>query len=481
MYSEDELNRQLMDPTFGALTPQTAVKFQAPGPSPNTNEEAQLPMVPRGQLAAWIKQKQDEEEQVVPSGQSSAADQQRADVSRAIGNTTANTLSGIQNTIGILKPGSANYNQANMAQQQGEQYAKEALGNAPRARNEAIQNLQLGSMQDEKRQKQMQMIQALKMQQDAQNPESNSSKEAQRAMLARLQTYGAVTQNPALRNQLEELTRTVPGMSQARLDALDKQGYIDKLLAQESNERAQGAHNDILAGNAAATNRLGYAQLNEKAMHDRAEEDEKAKAKTKLQMNEDKKVEDEITTLRTAISEMDPLIKRIESGNINNNAAHNLINEGSKKVASWIPGVKSMGVGPDPNLQDLRTNLPLTQGAVEAAVTGSKRYTPQRWKEFTPEPGEGNEVSAQKLRAGTEFLKRVLEEKLGLLHTAPSGAPTSESGLAKSLPPQTIPNAMINVQAKAPIGVPTPAGAIRMLKNGGKAQQQPDGSWKRIE
>lgn len=476
MVDEDQFP---LDPTNGVLPPQTAMPYRSPAAQEQLSGDKPLPVVARGQLAEWIQNHQNEEKKSIPSGVPSQEDQQRANISRGIGNATSNLLAGVQNTIGILRPGSANYTQAEMAQKQGEQYANEALGRAPAARREAIENSQLGAIQDEKRQKQMQMVQAIKHQNDINNPESDTSKEAQRAMLARLRTYSAVTRNPALKEQMDSLMMTVPSMSASRLDSLDKQGYVDKLLAQESNERAMGNKNATAMQTAEATNGLGYARLGEERRWHDIEQQQKGESKGKLQMNEDKKAEDEITTLRTAISEMEPLVKNLESGKINNNAIHDKMNEVKKKVGSWIPGLTH----PDPELQNLRTNLPLTQGAVEAAVTGSKRYTPQRWAEFTPTPGEGNEVSAQKLKAGTEFLKRVLEEKLGLLHTEPGGTPTSASGLARSLPKNTIPNAMQNIQNKAPIGVQKklpPVGSI-VIQGGRRYEIQPDGSGKEIQ
>ena len=97
-------------------------------------------------------------------------------------------------------------------------------------------------------------------------------------------------------------------MTADRIDKIDKSNDMVKLLGFESNERAMGNKNATALETAGANNKLGYAKLGEEARWHDMEEAEKAKSKTKLQMNEDKKVEDEITTLRTAIAEMDPLI-----------------------------------------------------------------------------------------------------------------------------------------------------------------------------
>ncbi|MES2367570.1 MAG: hypothetical protein V4563_16970 [Pseudomonadota bacterium] len=468
----------VMDPTFGGLTPQTAMKYSGQAQQPKPDENAPLPVVPRGQLAQWIQQHQAEEGDAIPSAEPSAEDQRHADVSRGIGNATGSFLSGIQNTIGILQPGRANYEQAHMVQQQGEQHAKEALGRAPAARNEAIQNMQLGAMRDEKRQKQLQMVQALKQQQDENDPGSAMSKAAQQEMKDRLMAYGEA--EPKVKELAMKYAVMVSGLPAAKIKELDAKDFIGKLVGQYSNERAMGAHNDVSLQNAAATNKLGYAQLDEKIAHDKAEEEAKNKKALEVHMANDRMVNENLKDLNNADENLTAMLNNVKTGKIDVSGGHAVAQEGVNIARKWAPGMSnSLNLHIDQQLQGLKAIAPLVQGALERSVTKSSRYTPERWKEVTMMGEDSDEKIVAKLAAMLEFTRGMRAWQEGLLHVDDAGNPVEKVASNKALAGGQVQQRANKLQAG--IERAMAPGTIKPLKGGGHAQQQPDGKWKRID
>lgn len=429
---------------MSSLPPQTSMKPQDWGASkPVNNAEEQPPVVPQEQLADYIKQMQEGGRNAVPSAEPSAQDKEIAGGARGIGNAFGDAIANQQAMINILRPGAGNMQLADNARRGGEQFAQERLGGAEAKRKEAIQNLSLNEMADEKKNKQLQMVSALKQQREMGDAKSEISKQAQESALQRLDMYASATQNPELKQKIQAMTLMIPTMSAERIDKMDKNGDLVKLLGQESNERAQGAHNDIIAGNADKTNKLGWAQLSEKEKHDLAQEEKDRQKGLKAQVNEDRKTVEEIKNLQTGVDQLKPLLKQLDEGKINQGAIHNYWNEIAKKANAFGVPLKI-----DTKLQAMRTNLPLTQGGVEQAVTHSSRFSPHRWEEFMPKPGEGNDLTKAKLEAGMKYLQDTIEEKKGQLNTGETGEPNSQSAYAKALPPGDLPKTAQAIAAK---------------------------------
>lgn len=162
----------------------------------------------------------------------------------------------------------------------------------------------------------------------------------------------------------------------------------------------------------------------------------------KAQVNEDKKAEDEIKNLEMAANQIEPMQKGVESGDIDTSGTHRIANTARKALAGFSPGLAgALGIHPDAKLQEMETKLPLVQGGVEQAVTHSSRYSPARWAEVTPHPGDGPEVTAAKLKAQKDLFREVADEKKGLLHTNADGSPKSTSAMVRALPPGDLPAA----------------------------------------
>lgn len=431
--SEEAMNEQLglgaPPPQPGGLQVQTAMPPPQASPPPAPGQNEALPVVPSGQLGEWIKQHQAQEEESVPSGAPSKDDQQRAMISRLIGNMTGGSIAGMQNMIGILKPGAADYSQAEAQRKQGEGFAQQALGRAPAARNEAIQNSQLGAMQDEKRQKHLQMVQALKQQQDASDPNSDTTKQAKAAMVEKLQNYAAVTQNPELKDRFNAMLSLVaaPGITAARIDAMDKSGDLVKLLGQESNERAAGNANQVKGEIAQGTNRLGYAQLNEKIAHDSATEGKEAHKELQVKINQDRIANDQIKDLDNADTKLTKLIDGISSGKVDVSLVHGVMQKGVNLARKVSPSASdALGLHIDTALQEMKGMAPLVQGLAERSVTKSSRYTPQRWMELTNLPEDSDEMIKTKFSTMRDFIHGLKQETEGLLHTDDAGNPAEQ-------------------------------------------------------
>lgn len=416
--------------TTGGVLPvqsEMAAKPIAPEPVPDLN--APLPTLSKDKIA----------EALTTSGKPSEQEQTQAGLHQSIGNAMANFHSGIQNAIGILKPGAANYAQAEMAKQRGDQLAAQTLAQAPERRKEAVQNVTLQGMLEERQTKQRQMLEALKQQKDMQDPMSSLSLQAQQSAMGRINALQSASSNPRLIYQMEQIKKSIPFMSASRLQSMEKDSTFEKLVGMESNERAAGAKNAVQAEQNANTARhqaaeeaLGWAKL-----------DEDKNKPIKAQMNEDLKIEEDLIALNNTKSQLMKHIHNLANGTTDNNKVHALANKAAKAGSAW-----GLPATPDPKLQDLLTVMPLAQGTVEKAVTGSSRYTPQRWTQFNVEEGEGNQNSVNKLKGGAGYVSELYDEKLTRMHVDKDGNPTSTSAFAKSLAPGAIQKAAERLRAR---------------------------------
>lgn len=416
-----------LDPSLSVLPVQSMAKPQAADTSAADNKDA-LQFVPSDQLEKFLMGKFDEPN--IPSGLPSQEQQQQALGHRAIGNATGDVVANLQNTANILKPGAGNPAMGDSSRRYGEMLAQQALGNNAAKRQEALQDFTIKDAAKQRYEKMLEQAAQLKQQRDLK-------------MLELAQAQG--------------LARAKAASDQAKMESEDANR---KSEAQRRKEETS----------------LGWANLAESRRQHDLEAKAKEDNKSKLQLNEDKKAEEDIANLRNAKAELDRHIENLKNGVINNDKGAVYGNEAVKFASSL-----GLPVQPNAALQDMLTSIPLAQATAEKAVTGSSRYTPQRWTQFAVQPGEGTKNSVNKLSGGSRYLDELIKERMTQLHTNAEGVPTSQSAMAKSFPPGAIQNTAAEVQAHTKTGAPPTPGAIRNLKNGGKAQQQPDDSWKRIE
>jgi hypothetical protein len=460
-------DQQLTAPDLLPL--QTSMAMPPPAATSSQKQDAPLPVIPNGNLRDALMGKFDDPE--VPSGIPDQGQQDQAFMHRAIGNGVGDAVNGIQNSINIIKPGAGNTHMGDANRQFGELLAQRALGNAEDRRKEAIQNFQLKDAADQRHEKMFQMATALKQQRDMQDSTSDVSRQAQAQEAARLDTLFAGAQDPAMQQNLMQRKAMLPSISASRLAASVASDPTEKLLAMASTERAAGAKlGEEKNKNASEAQRrldetkaaqsgnaLGWANLNEKTTHDRAEEAEKAKIKLDAKMNKDKSIEKDIADLMNTKAELLRHAENLSNGTVDNDKAHVYANQGKKFISSLgVPDI-SDAVEPDEALQDMLTSVPLAQGAVEKAVTGSSRYTPQRWTQFAVQEGEGTKNSINKLTAGARFLDELAQERRSQLDAKPDGTPASNSGLAQAMKPGAISKAAQHSADRAQIGAPSGA------------------------
>ncbi len=463
---------------------QTQSSMTAPTQQKPPSDDSDLPVIPQGSLRDALIGKFDDPE--IPSGIPDEKQQQQAFTHRLIGNAVGDTVSNLQNTANILKPGAGNPAMGESSRRFGDMLAEHALGNAKARRDEALQNFQIKDAADQRHEKMFQMATALKQQQDLRNPNSQLSRAAQQQELERLNAMMAVNQNHEINKQLLEKMRLTPSLSAEQLAGRSKNDPTEHMIEFDTTaQTAADKANRDTAKDAATVKRqdaetsLGNRRLAAEEKHWAQESVDKENNKNKLQLNEDKKAEEDIANLRNAKAELDRHIANMRSGKVSNDKPDVY----GSQVANFVSSLGIPGVSPksNPELQNMLTSIPLAQATAEKAVTGSARYTPQRWLEFAVQPGEGTQRSVNKLTGGSRYLDELIKERMTQLHTNAAGAPTSQSAMAKSFPEGAIPNTAAQVQARTQTGATPATGAIKNIKGGGKAQQQPDGSWKRIE
>lgn len=452
---------------------QTQAAVSAPPVQKPSSDDSDLPVMPQGALRDALMGKFNDPE--IPSGIPDEKQQQQAFTHRLIGNAVGDTVSNLQNTANILKPGAGNPAMGESSRRFGDMLAEHALGNAKARRDEALQNFQIKDAADQRHEKMFQMATALKQQQDMRNPNSDLSRSAQQQEAERLKAMLAVSENHEINKQIIEKLHSLPGASAEQLAGRAKNDTIEHMI--EYDNTAQNAANkqnfekdrEAREGKTAANNAaLGWANYNLGVKKESAQEAAKLDAK----VNKDKSIEKDVADLRNTRAELMNHLNNLKNGTVDNDATHTGWNYLKKKASSL--GIDS--IEPDQALQGMLTSVPLAQGTVEKAVTGSSRWNPERWKNFSIEEGEGTKNSINKLKGAIAYLDELEQSRTSQLDTKPSGEPASTSGMAKALPMGAIQKAAMHSQDRV-----KPAGAIKNIKGGGKAQQQPDGSWKRIE
>ena len=478
-----------VDPSLLSLPVQSMAGVQPIEPPSAPGSD--LNFVPSDQLKQFMLGKFDEPN--IPSGVPSQEQQQQANVHRDIGNATANAVGSFQNIANIFRPGAGNPAMAESSRQYGESLAQRAFGDAQAKRQEAIQNMQLSDLSDQRRMNQIKMAQALMQEQMMKDPNSPLSKQAQARELSRLDALSSMTKDPQKLSILEQRKKMVPGVPAAMLAGAEQNDPLVKGMELESQERQAGAklsgenfNRESEAQRRKDETALGWARLNEeKRSHDMAGAAKKQSDQLKLIGQQPKTVE-EIGKLTNALENYDQALNLMKEKGIQTGYGPEYL----QKAKGILPFTSQ-----DPDWVDLWQKLQANKQSVRLGMEKTVRNNPFMIKQLEalfPEQEENTgtvKTKIEKLMGPDSILRNTLRSKIAELRRDPTtGEMIDKSAIAESLAPR------IGVDAETlmkyiddkpisakPSSNPYPAGEIRIIKGGGKAQKQPDGSWKRIE
>lgn len=481
-------DQQLTMPDFLPL--QSSMMPTVSAPSKTPEQASDLPTVPTGSLRDALLGKFDDPE--IPSGLPSQEQQDQAFTHRLIGSGVGQAVDSLQNAANIFKPGAGNPHMGEASRQFGEMLAQRALGNAKERRDEALQNFQLKDATDQRHEKMFQMATALKQQRDMNDPNSDMSRQAQAQEAARLDTLIAAAQDPAMQQNLAKRKMSLAGASAAQLVAGAKEDPTEKLLGMASTERAAGAKNAMEGKRQDAQTAQGWATIGEtKREHDLVDKrdrdlaNEKAAGKKQelgiKMIGQQPKTVEEIGKLANALEGYEKTSELLK----NRDVPTGFLN---KEVQSFKEYAPFMAQDPDyiDLWQQLQANKQNVRLGMEKTVRNNKFMNDQLSALF-PEQSDNLGTIKNKIAAHLKpdsAIRNTLRSKIAELRTDPkTGEMIDKSALAEALAPR------VNMDAAAlekyiedkPVKTAGSPGQIKNLKSGGKAQQQSDGSWKRIE
>lgn len=433
-----------MDPSLSVLPVQSMANAQPVAPSIDPEKEPEL--IPSDKLKEFLLGKFDEDR--IPSGQSTPQQQSMSDLHQDIGNATGNAVASLQNAANIFRPGAGNPAMAQQSRDYGNMLAQRALGDNQAKRQEAIQNMQLGDISDQRKLNHYKMAQSLMQQQEMKNPASSSSKAAQEREASRLDTLMTGTTDPAKIQLINNRKKMLPSMSAETIQLNAANDPLGKLLETESkeyterskNEREQ-SHNQSME-NIAAGN-LGVAQRgeSEKARHNLAEEglagnrteQKKNEQQLKIIGQQPKTVED-IGKLANALENYEQVLNLMDKKDISTGIGPEIL----QKIKGVTPFMSQ-----DPEWVDLWQKLEANKQNVRLGMEKTVRNNPymsQQLEALFPEQEQNTGTVKTKIKsllAPDSVLRNTLRSKVAELRRDPhTGEMIDKSAIAELLAPR---------------------------------------------